>query len=144
MLACPWILILVEATHCKRNPQKLYQYIGCAFHGLSDGHSLQATGVEFPAVTHFWEGEAFRSLGAAVRQKKIAFVGVKVNFIRLSATSLTAMPECCSKLQALAWRSPRWCNGIFPEGLWSVLSAPVIDDLSICHLYIQESFLLAS
>lgn len=40
--------------------------------------SPQATGVEFPSVTHFWEGEAFRSLGAGVRQKKIAFVGVKV------------------------------------------------------------------
>lgn len=39
---------------------------------------MQATGIEFPAVTHFWEGEAFRSLGAAARQKKIAFVGVKV------------------------------------------------------------------
>ncbi len=47
--------------------------------------SLQATGVEFPAVTHFWEGEAFRSLGAGVRQKKIAFVGVKV---RLLSTSI--------------------------------------------------------
>ncbi|KAK9865812.1 hypothetical protein WJX84_006743 [Apatococcus fuscideae] len=43
----------------------------------------QATGVEFPSVAQFWEGEPFRSLGAAVRQKKIAFVGVKVYAITL-------------------------------------------------------------
>lgn len=40
---------------------------------------LQATGVAFPEVTTFWQGEKFRCLGAGNRKKKIAFVGVKVN-----------------------------------------------------------------
>ena len=39
---------------------------------------LQATGVAFPEVTTFWQGEKFRCLGAGNRKKKIAFVGVKV------------------------------------------------------------------
>lgn len=38
-----------------------------------------ATGVEFPLVRTFWEGEAQRNVGASVRQKKIAFLGVKVS-----------------------------------------------------------------
>ena len=37
-----------------------------------------STGVEFPLVRTFWVGEAQRNVGAGVRQKKIAFVGVKV------------------------------------------------------------------
>ena len=38
-----------------------------------------STGVEFPLVRTFWVGEAQRNVGAGVRQKKIAFVGVKVS-----------------------------------------------------------------
>ena len=41
-----------------------------------------ATGVEFPLVRTFWEGEAQRNVGASVRQKKIAFLGVKVSPLR--------------------------------------------------------------
>ena len=37
-----------------------------------------STGVEFPLVRTFWVGEAQRNIGAGVRQKKFAFVGVKV------------------------------------------------------------------
>ena len=40
-----------------------------------------ATGVEFPLVRTFWEGEAQRNVGASVRQKKIAFLGVKVSLL---------------------------------------------------------------
>ena len=39
---------------------------------------MQATGVTFPAVTKFWQGESYRCMGAGVRTKKVAFVGVKV------------------------------------------------------------------
>ena len=42
------------------------------------GSLLQSTGVAFPEVTTFWQGEKFRCLGAGNRKKKIAFVGVKV------------------------------------------------------------------
>ena len=37
-----------------------------------------STGVEFPLVRTFWVGEAQRNVGAGVRQKKLAFIGVKV------------------------------------------------------------------
>lgn len=40
---------------------------------------VQATGVAFPQVTQFWQGEKYRCMGAGVRTKKVAFVGVKVN-----------------------------------------------------------------
>ena len=40
---------------------------------------LQATGVTFPQVTKFWQGEAYRCMGAGVRTKKVAFVNVKVS-----------------------------------------------------------------
>jgi hypothetical protein len=40
---------------------------------------LQATGVTFPQVTKFWQGEPYRCMGAGVRTKKVAFVGVKVS-----------------------------------------------------------------
>jgi hypothetical protein len=36
--------------------------------------------VEFPEVVDLWPGEKFRCLGAGNRQKKIAFVGVKVAY----------------------------------------------------------------
>jgi len=36
-----------------------------------------STGVEFPLVRTFWVGEAQRNVGAGVRQKKLAFIGVK-------------------------------------------------------------------
>jgi len=38
-----------------------------------------ASGVEFPLVRTFWVGEAQRNMGASVRYKKIAFIGVKVS-----------------------------------------------------------------
>lgn len=38
----------------------------------------KATGVTFPQVTQFWHGEKYRCMGAGVRSKKVAFVGVKV------------------------------------------------------------------
>lgn len=107
---------LLKGTDPPTIPRTCLQSIGCTSYCLSDGHFLQATGVEFPAVTHFWEGEAFRSLGAAVRQKKIAFVGVKVSFIGLSAINLTALPGRFFKSRALAWSSSRWRNVRFPEG----------------------------
>ena len=37
-----------------------------------------STGVEFPLVRTFWVGDAQRNVGAGVRQKKLAFIGVKV------------------------------------------------------------------
>ena len=40
--------------------------------------SMQATGVTFPEVTKFWQGDSYRCMGAGVRTKKVAFVGVKV------------------------------------------------------------------
>ena len=40
--------------------------------------AVQATGVAFPQVTKFWQGETYRCVGAGVRTKKVAFVGVKV------------------------------------------------------------------
>ena len=39
---------------------------------------MQATGIAFPQVTKFWQGETYRCVGAGVRTKKVAFVGVKV------------------------------------------------------------------
>lgn len=39
---------------------------------------LQSTGVEFPEVTTFWDGDKMRSVGAGVRAKKFAFMPVKV------------------------------------------------------------------
>lgn len=39
---------------------------------------MQATGVTFPEVTKFWQGDTYRCMGAGVRTKKVAFVGVKV------------------------------------------------------------------
>ena len=47
-----------------------------------------STGVEFPLVRTFWVGEAQRNVGAGVRQKKLAFIGVKVR------GRLTALPAC--------------------------------------------------
>ena len=43
-----------------------------------DPPAQQATGTDFDTVQRFWVGEAFRCLGAAVRSKKVAFLGVKV------------------------------------------------------------------
>ena len=37
------------------------------------------SGAVFPLVRTFWSGEAQRNLGAGVRKKKVAFVGVKVS-----------------------------------------------------------------
>ena len=42
---------------------------------------LQSTGVEFPEVTTFWDGDKMRSVGAGVRAKKFAFVPVKVSLL---------------------------------------------------------------
>lgn len=47
---------------------------------------MQATGVTFPQVTKFWQGELYRCMGAGVRTKKVAFIGVKVG--ACSTTSL--------------------------------------------------------
>lgn len=42
-------------------------------------NGLQSTGVEFPEVVGLWGStEKFRSVGAGVREKKFAFVPVKV------------------------------------------------------------------
>jgi hypothetical protein len=39
----------------------------------------QATGVEFPEVQNLWGStDPYRSVGAGVREKKIAFISVKV------------------------------------------------------------------
>ena len=60
---------------------------------------VQATGVEFPDVSDFWQGESFRSLGAGLRSKKFAFVPVKVRQHSLwqsqcagSAVSMCSLP----------------------------------------------------
>ena len=60
---------------------------------------VQATGVEFPDVSDFWQGESFRSLGAGLRSKKFAFVPVKVRQQRLwqsqcggSAVTVRSLP----------------------------------------------------
>ena len=54
-----------------------------------------STGVEFPLVRTFWVGEAQRNIGAGVRQKKFAFVGVKVTgcFLSLDAMSDWSLPR---------------------------------------------------
>lgn len=52
-----------------------------------------STGVEFPLVRTFWEGEAQRSMGASVRQKKIAFLGVKVYAVALYVEAERAAKE---------------------------------------------------
>ena len=63
---------------------------------------LQSTGVEFPEVTAFWDGDKMRSVGAGVRAKKFAFVPVKVTFIANSTASLALFPACLTRL-AQAW-----------------------------------------
>ena len=47
---------------------------------------VQATGVEFPLVTKFWQGESYRCMGAGVRTKKVAFVNVKVGLRNMIVT----------------------------------------------------------
>ena len=56
----------------------------------SDVQRAQATGIEFPDVADFWQGESCRSLGAGLRSKKFAFVPVKVD------TSPDACSSCAS------------------------------------------------
>ena len=51
---------------------------------------LQSTGVEFPEVTTFWDGDKMRSVGAGVRAKKFAFVPVKVSLL---GTAQRAWPQ---------------------------------------------------
>ena len=53
-----------------------------------------ATGVEFPLVKTFWEGEAQRNVGAGVRQKKIAFLGVKVRSPTDNESSMFTAGNC--------------------------------------------------
>ncbi|KAK9806338.1 hypothetical protein WJX72_010689 [[Myrmecia] bisecta] len=53
----------------------------------------KATGVEYPTVTSFWEGEKFRCMGAGVRAKKIAFVSVKVYAVALYVEAERAAKE---------------------------------------------------
>lgn len=55
---------------------------------------LQSTGVEFPEVTTFWDGDKMRSVGAGVRAKKFAFVPVKVSLPEHSTASLALLPAC--------------------------------------------------
>ena len=43
---------------------------------------MQATGVTFPLVNKFWQGESYRCMGAGVRTKKVAFVNVKVGIVQ--------------------------------------------------------------
>jgi hypothetical protein len=52
-----------------------------------------SSGVEFPLVRTFWVGDAQRALGAAVRQKKFAFVGVKVYAVALFVEADRAAKE---------------------------------------------------
>jgi len=54
-------------------------------------NAAQATGVEFPEVVDLWPGEKFRCLGAGNRQKKIAFVGVKVSSLTSTPFSAIAL-----------------------------------------------------
>ena len=49
----------------------------------------------FPEVTKFWQGQQYRCMGAGVRTKKVAFVGVKVS---LDAASLTSITQCLTNM----------------------------------------------
>lgn len=53
----------------------------------------KATGVTFPQVTKFWHGESYRCMGAGVRTKKVAFVGVKVYAVALFVEAEPAAHE---------------------------------------------------
>ncbi|KAL3159218.1 hypothetical protein ABBQ32_011195 [Trebouxia sp. C0010 RCD-2024] len=53
----------------------------------------KATGVTFPQVAKFWQGESYRCMGAGVRTKKVAFVGVKVYAVALYVEAEPAANE---------------------------------------------------
>lgn len=61
----------------------------------SDSQTIKekATGVTFPQVTKFWQGEAYRCMGAGVRTKKVAFVNVKVYAVALFVEAEPAAHE---------------------------------------------------
>jgi hypothetical protein len=54
---------------------------------------VEAGGISFPLVRTFWTGDAQRNLGAAVRSKKFAFVGVKVYAVALFVEADRAAKE---------------------------------------------------
>lgn len=53
----------------------------------------KATGVTFPEVTKFWQGDTYRCMGAGVRTKKVAFVGVKVYAVAMYVEAEAAANE---------------------------------------------------
>ncbi|DBB11970.1 TPA: hypothetical protein ACH3X3_006096 [Trebouxia sp. C0006] len=61
----------------------------------SDSQTIteKATGVNFPQVTKFWQGEAYRCMGAGVRTKKVAFVSVKIYAVALFVEAEPAAHE---------------------------------------------------
>ncbi len=53
---------------------------------------VQATGVQFPLVARFWEGDTpFRCMGAGVRSKKFGFIGVKVRLLVIQRSHLASL-----------------------------------------------------
>ena len=66
--------------------------------GQSPHVLLQSTGVEFPEVTTFWDGDKMRSVGAGVRAKKFAFMPVKVTAPEHSTATLDLLLACLACL----------------------------------------------
>ena len=53
---------------------------------------MQATGVHFPLVARFWEGDTpYRCMGAGVRSKKFGFIGVKVRHSGMQGSHLASV-----------------------------------------------------
>ena len=65
---------------------------------------LQSTGVEFPEVTTFWDGDKMRSVGAGVRAKKFAFVPVKVRLLRMAQSGKESNCGSCTYCRAVETR----------------------------------------
>ena len=65
---------------------------------------LQSTGVEFPEVTTFWDGDKMRSVGAGVRAKKFAFMPVKVRLLGMAQSGKESNCGSCNVCQEVEIR----------------------------------------
>ncbi|KAL4515633.1 hypothetical protein Ndes2437B_g07062 [Nannochloris sp. 'desiccata'] len=89
-----------------------------------------ATGVEYPLVQKYWLGEEFRAMGAGVRTKKIAFLGVKVYAVALFVEAAKAAHEMGVRARGGFFETDDdYCSALVDGGFIKCLQIELVRDV---------------
>ncbi|KAL6782242.1 hypothetical protein ACKKBG_A06070 [Auxenochlorella protothecoides x Auxenochlorella symbiontica] len=86
-----------------------------------------STGVEFPLVQKFWLGEEMRCIGAGVRTKKVAFLGIKVYAVAVYAEAEKAARELGIRARGGFFESDDdYCSALLDGGFHKALQIHLV------------------